>query len=133
MNEPLLPPENQLVDTLPLTVRGPRRNGIYALWLVVRACEGLLPPDVVSPRGHRHRLDLLERRLTSLSLPLQLRRALLRSIRDLQDGTPEVAASALRSLVAPVRESLGSETGDGVATAARTMQASSNRAHGKST
>ena len=125
MNEQLLPLENQLIDTLPLTVRGPRRNGIFALWLVVRACDGLLPPDVVSTRGHRHRLDLLERRLTSLSLPLQLRRALLRSIRDLQDGTPDVAASALRSLVAPVRESLGSDAGNVVATAARTLQASS--------
>ena len=131
MNEQLLPLENQLIETLPLTVRGPRRNGIFALWLVMRACDGLVPPDIVSTRGHRHRLDQLERRLTSLSLPLPLRRALVRSIRDLQDGTPDVAATALRSLVAPVNETLGSEAGQVVATAARTVQASMNHAGGK--
>ena len=126
MNEQLLPLENQLIETLPATVRGPRRNGIFALWLVIRACEGLVPPDTVSVRGHRHRLDRLERRLSSLSLPVALRRALVRSIHDLQDGTPDVAVTALRSLVAPVNETLGSEASVVVATAARTVQASAN-------
>ncbi|MGE5142915.1 MAG: hypothetical protein ACM3OA_05710, partial [Acidobacteriota bacterium] len=43
--------------------RGPRRDGLYALWLTLRAAEALLPPHPVSVKNHRRRLVALEHRL----------------------------------------------------------------------
>ena len=58
-----------MTETLGTAVRGPRRNGIFAVWLVLRCCGDLLPPNRVSERHHRRRLDGLEHRLHGLSLP----------------------------------------------------------------
>jgi hypothetical protein len=122
VSEPLTPAEDRLIESLAATSRGPRRNGTYALWLFVRTCGGLLPPEPLSHRSQRGRLAGLERRIRSLALPGPLRRALAGGVRELADGTTQAAAIALQQLIAPARESVGTEAGDAVALAARTVR-----------
>ena len=64
--------EDRLVNLIAEAARGPRREGLFALWLVVRAAEALLPPVPVSAKNHRRRLQALETRLGSLALPAPL-------------------------------------------------------------
>jgi hypothetical protein len=92
---------------------------VFALWMFLRACQGLLPPDPLSPRAHHRRLEGLERRFTSLSLPAPLRRALASGLRELADRNGLAAAMALQRLVAPARETLGGEVADVMGSAAR--------------
>ena len=54
--------EERLVGLVADAVRGPARQGLFALWLVVRSAEGLLPPHPVTGRNHRRRLQALEER-----------------------------------------------------------------------
>jgi len=110
--------ERQLVAALAVEARGPRRNGLLALWLVTRAAEAVLPPDPVSTRNHRRRVDQLQRRLSSVSVPSPLRRALPAALRLVSEGTPRAAALALHQLVAPARECLGASAADAIAVAA---------------
>ncbi len=125
MDRHLAVAENRLIQRLQGAVRGPKRNGLFALWLVLRACEGILHPNPLSGRVHRRRLEHLERRLSSLSLQPSLRRALAGSIRELAEGTDEAAVTALRLLVAPAREAIGDPIGDTIALAARTAKGAS--------
>jgi hypothetical protein len=92
---------------------------LFALWLVVRAAEGLLPPRPVSARNHRRRLAALERRLATLALPPPLKRALVAARHHLDPASPRAAALVLSQLVAPARDVLGPGSGDAVAVAAR--------------
>ena len=119
MNDHLVQAENRLVDCLQLAVRGPRRNGMFALWLLVRVCDDTLAPIPLSGRAQRRRLDALEKRLTSLSLPASLRRALIGSIRKLAEGPDETAVTVLQQLVEPANESIGRDAADAIALAAR--------------
>ncbi len=109
MAEQLGPAEASLIQVLGATSRGPKRNGLFALWLVVRACAGLLPPDALSARAHRRRLESLIRRLSSLSLHPALRRLLVTCVRNLNAATPAAAAEALDQLAASVNDHLGPE------------------------
>src|SRR5512145_2779694 len=59
------PAEERLVTLIAEAARGPQREGLFALWLVVRAAEALLPPAPVSAKNHRRRLQALESRLAS--------------------------------------------------------------------
>lgn len=111
-----------LLQLLPQTGRGPRREGIFALWLTVRVAQDLVREAPVE-RAHRRRLQALEHRLSSLTLPPPLRRALAAAINQLRDVRPETAVVVLSQLVAPARESGGSEAGDAVAQAARAARA----------
>lgn len=113
------PAEDRLVALVAAAPRGPRRDGLYALWLTLRAAEALLPPAPVSPRNHRRRLQALETRLASLALPAPLRRALAAARTHLDPATPGAAAGVLAQLVAPARDVLGSEAADAVSVAAR--------------
>jgi hypothetical protein len=122
VSEPLESAEERLLQALAGSARGPKRNGVFALWMFLRACEGVLPPDPLSPRAHRRRLEGLERRLTSLSLPAPLKRALASGLRELADGNGLAAGMALQRLVAPARETLGSEVADLIGSAARTTK-----------
>src|SRR5256885_1897175 len=70
------PGEGRWIGLVGAAARGPKRDGLFALWLILRAAEGLLPPGAVSPRNHRRRLQALESRLASLALPAPLKRAL---------------------------------------------------------
>ena len=119
MNDLLASTERHLIKDLQVTARGPKRNGIFALWLFVHACDGMLPPRSLSDRATRRRLEGLKQRMTSLSLPPPLRRALSGSLPELEAGTAEAASLVLRQLVAPVRDVLGAETAEAVSGAAR--------------
>jgi hypothetical protein len=112
------PAATALLQLLPQTGRGPRREGIFALWLTVRVAQDLVR-EFPAERAHRRRLQALEQRLSSLTLPPPLRRALAAAISQLRDARSETAVQVLSQLVAPARESGGAEAGEAVAHAAR--------------
>ena len=111
--------EDQLLESLAAATRAAVRNGTYAMWLVVRVCAGVLPPDAVSIPGHGRRVASLARRLAGLPIPSPLRRALTAALREMGTAEPRAAALALQQLVAPARETLGANAGEAVALAAR--------------
>src|SRR4051794_33888517 len=113
------PVEERLVTLIAEAARGPQREGLFALWLIVRAAEGLLPPTPVSAKNHRRRLQALETRLGSLALPAPLKRALVAARQHLKTATPGAAALVLSQLTAPARDVLGAEAADAVSVAAR--------------
>ncbi len=116
------PAEERLVGLIAVAERGPQREGLFALWLVVRTAGALLPPSPVSAKNHRRRLQALESRLGSLALPAPLRRALAAARQHLESATPSAAALVLSQLTAPAREVLGAEAADAVTVAARTAR-----------
>ena len=116
------PAEERLIGLVAESVRGPKRNGLFALWLVVRLAEGLLPPRPLSGKNHRRRLQALEARLGGLALPGPLKRAFAAARQHLEPATPAAAAMVLSQLVAPAREVLGAEAGEAVAVAVRTAR-----------
>lgn len=118
-----------LVDLLPRTARGPRREGIFAVWLTVRVAQDLLLDPPPPERAHRRRLQALERRLSSLTVPAPLRRALAAALIQLRESSAETASQVLSQLVAPAREAAGTEVGDAVARAARAARAIVRSAH----
>lgn len=126
MSDHLAPTEERLLEVLADSARGLKRNGVFALWMFVRMCNGVLPPDELSTRAHRRRLQGLERRLSSLSVPAPLKRALASGIRELADGTGVAAGIALQRLVAPARETLGSEVADVIGFAAKIAKEASH-------
>ena len=109
----------ELVRLLARTARGPRREGIYALWLTVRVTQDLVATPPVGERAHRRRVQALEHRLATLTLPPQLRRALSAALLHLRTPRVETAADVLGQLVAPARDGAGTEAGDVLAAAAR--------------
>jgi hypothetical protein len=111
-----------LLTLMPQTGRGPKREGIFALWLTLRVAQDLVrePP---AEGAHRRRLQALEHRLSSLTLPPPLRRALAAAISQLRDARSETAVQVLSQLVAPARETGGPEAGDALAQAARAARA----------
>ena len=122
MTRTTTPAEERLVGLLARAARGPERDGLFALWLMLRAAEALFPPHPVSLKNHRRRLQALETRLGSLALPAPLKRALVAARHHLEAGTPAAAVLVLAQLVAPAREVLGSEAGEVIAVAARTTR-----------
>jgi hypothetical protein len=111
--------ENHLIDCLQSAARGPRRNGMFALWLLVRACDDTLPPMTLSGRAKRRRLEATVKRCSSLSLQPTLKRAITRSIAELNSGTNGSVVAALQELVEPARECLGEEAAKALALAVR--------------
>ncbi len=122
MTNQLILAEDRLLQGLAAEARGPKRNGLFALWLFLRQCDGRLPPGELSEPADRARLERLEKRLSSLSLPAPIRRALPGSVRELKDGGTDGIAVALHQLVAPTREALGRGAADAVALAARSAR-----------
>ena len=116
------PAEIQLVTLIAEAARGPKREGLFALWLVVRAAESLLPPARVRAKNHRRRLQALESRLGSLALPAPLKRALAAARQHLETATAEAAALVLSQLAAPARDVLGAEAAEAVTVAARSAK-----------
>jgi hypothetical protein len=99
------------------SARGPERDGVFALWLVVRAALGAAPPSV-PPARQPERLQALSARLRSLNAPAPLRRSLTAALDDLH--APRVApAVVLSHLVAPSAECLSREAAEAVAAAAK--------------
>lgn len=116
------PDTGALLALLPQTARGPRREGIFALWLTLRVAQDLVRDPPVE-RAHRRRLQALEHRLSSLTMPPPLRRALAAAINQLRDARAETAVQVLSQLVAPAREAGGAEAGEALAHAARSARA----------
>lgn len=115
-------PQSDLVDLLARTARGPRREGVYALWLVLRVTVDYLSEPALPERGARRRLAALESRLSSLTLPPPLRRALTAVLHEIKDRGREAVPVVLSTLVAPARESAGPEAADAVQRAARSAR-----------
>jgi hypothetical protein len=109
----------ELVRLLARTARGPKREGIYALWLTVRVTQDLMATPPVAERAQRRRVQALEHRLATLTLPPQLRRALAAALLQLRNPRPDTAADVLAQLAAPARDGAGSEAGDVLTTAAK--------------
>ncbi len=122
MTRATTPCEERLIALLSAASRGAKRDGLYALWLVLRAAEGLLPPHPLSSKNHRRRLQALQARLGGLALPAPLKRALVAAQHHLEPATPAAAALVLSQLVAPARDVLGSEAAEAVAVAARSAR-----------
>jgi hypothetical protein len=113
------PASSALISLLPQIGRGPKRGGIFALWLTIRVAQDLLLDPPPPERPQRRRVQALERRLSSLPMPAPLRRALSAATSQLRDARPETAGQVLSQLVAPAREAGGTEAGEAVALAAR--------------
>jgi hypothetical protein len=111
--------EERLLEEMDATARGPKRNGLFALWLIVRQCESALPPESLSEKACASRLSGLERRLSSLTLPAPLRRALPASSRELRSQHANRVPVTLQQLSAPAREAIGPVAGDALLLAAR--------------
>ena len=122
MTRATTPCEERLIALLAAANRGANRDGLYALWLVLRAAEGLLPPHPLSGKNHRRRLQALQARLGGLALPAPLKRALVAAQHHLEPATPAAAALVLSQLVAPARDVLGAEAAEAVAVAARSAR-----------
>ena len=103
-----------LLKALSTVERGPRRDGTFAVWLTIRVATDLVHEPAWGERAHRKRLQSLEGRFTSLSLPPALRRAFTATLSQLRPLSAEATGMALTQLVAPVRESLGAEAADAV-------------------
>lgn len=113
----------ELLQLLSTTARGPRREGVFALWLTLRIAEGYLLDPPLPERAARRRLIALETRLSSLTLPPPLRRALTAALTQLKEGAAEAVPGMLTALVAPARDTAGAEAGDAIQRAARTARA----------
>lgn len=113
------PTEDRLLSLLAAAVPGPTREGLFALWLVVRVAEDLLLPEATNETAQRRRVAALRRRLATLTLPPTLRRAITATYPPLETADPEGVAAALLALAATVRETLGPEPSDALAVAAR--------------
>jgi hypothetical protein len=112
-------PQVELLELLARTARGPRREGVYALWLILRVTTDYLADPPLPERATRRRLAALETRLSSLTMPPPLRRALSALLPELKDGGREVVPVVLSTLVAPARDSAGPEAAEAVQRAAR--------------
>lgn len=113
------PGQLELVDLLPRTGRGPRRDGVFALWLVLRVAQDLMLEPPLGERVVRRRLAGLERRLSSLTIPPPLRRALVGALDQLRVGGVRAVPIVLANLVAPARETTGPEASEAIQRAAR--------------
>ena len=116
------PAATALLKLLPQTVRGPKRGGIFALWLTVRVAQGLLLEPPLQERTQRRRILALEHRLSSIPMAPPLRRALAGALNQLKDLRPESAVQVLTLLVAPARDVGGADAGEALALAARTAR-----------
>ncbi len=113
------PAATALLELLPRTARGPKRDGIFALWLTVRVARDVRGGSPGLDRAHRRRVGALEQRLSSLAVPPPLRRALAAAVAELQEPDASGAARALSQLVAPARETTGADAAEAVALAAK--------------
>jgi hypothetical protein len=116
------PAATALLKLLPQTGRGPKRGGIFALWLTVRVAQGLLLEPPLQERTQRRRILALEHRLSSITMAPPLRRALAGALNQLKDLRPESAVQVLTLLVAPARDVGGADAGEALALAARTAR-----------
>ena len=112
----------RLVDLMGRAVRGPKRDGVYALWLVVRAAEESAAHPGITPKLHQRQIEALHHRLASLTPPAPIRRAVVSAVSLLAGGGAEAPATALHQLAAPAKEALGPEVAEAVSGAIRAVR-----------
>jgi len=119
------PPLMALLELQQRLERGPKREGAFALWLMVRVALDLgLVSTGIGDKADRRRLALLAQRLAPLTVPRPLARGLTAALGHLEEATPAAARVALTQLVAPARDALGAEAAEAVAHALVVLQAS---------
>lgn len=106
------PATRRLAELMADAPRGPRRDGLFALWLTVRVVEDLPPAPAPLDRPARRRLTLLRKRLSSLTFPQPLRRGLLGAIHSLEEAAQPSRAGLLAQLAAVARECIGEAAGE---------------------
>ncbi len=111
-----------LIELMTAAPRGPRRDGLFALWLVVHVAEDLGSATGATERPYRRRVGLLEQRISSLALPLPLKRGLARVIDQLKTVPAGPAGPLLAGLVGPVRETVGVDAADLIQKAAKALR-----------
>ena len=119
--------DDSFAKALADSARGPQRDGVFALWLVVRAALAAAPP-APPPARHADRLRALAARIRSLNAPAPLRRSLVAAIADLGAPRAAVAATVLASLASPAAECLGRTAADAVQAAARAARPGARQA-----
>lgn len=110
--------EDRLLELVAGSARGPRRDGLFALWLLLRVLHDLRMAPYPE-RLQRRRVAALERRLSTFTLPAPFRRAVTSAMAALADPATANPAVILAQLVAPVRESVNAEAGELVGELAR--------------
>lgn len=113
------PPVQTLLALLPGFGRGPKREGVFALWLTLRVAQDFHLDPPLPERLVRRRIAALATRLSSLTLPAPLRRALNATVQQLVDAGPEDIPQILNQLVAPAREATGTEAAEALRHAAQ--------------
>lgn len=112
-------PLNTLVALQQRAERGPKREGLFATWLLVRVALDIGLAEQDGDRADRRRVDLLAARLAPLAVPRPLARGLSAALGHLEDATTTGARIALTQLAAPARDALGTDAADAIALAAR--------------
>ncbi len=113
------PPLLALLDQERRAERGPKREGLFALWLVVRVALDMGQAEPPSARAEQQRVALLRQRLAPLAVSRPLARGLTAALSHLAQPGRDAARIALTQLVAPARDALGAEAAEAVAQAAR--------------
>jgi len=104
--------ERAVCELLARAARGPQRNGLFAVWLLLRVTSDLLPREGSPDRAQRRRVQAMEQRLRSLTLPATLRESMTRAAEILTGGSADGALTALREIQQPVRDALGPRAAD---------------------
>ncbi len=122
MSHPALEPADRaLVAALAASARGPERDGVFALWLAVRAA--LAPAEGGSvPARQAERLRAVGQRVRSLNAPAPLRRSLAAALADLGATRGAAPAVVLSHLAAPAAENCPAAAAAAVQAAARAMR-----------
>jgi len=110
----LSPSARVIVERMGAAPRGPERDSLFALWLVVRVVEDLALDPPLSEKGQRRRVELLSRRVGSLMMPPALRRPLTAALKLLESQSPADAARALQGLDGPVRAAFGNAVAEAI-------------------
>ena len=114
----LVSTDDAFTHALAESARGPERDGVFALWLVVRAALAAAPP-AAPPARQAERLKALGSRLKSLNAPAPLRRSLVAALSDLGASRAVAPAVVLAQLTAPAAECVGRRSAEAVQAAAR--------------
>ncbi len=113
------PPLIALLELERRAERGPVREGLFALWLVVRAALDMGSADPSGTRTDQLRATLLRQRLAPLAVSRPLARGLTAALSHLGQAGADAPRIALTQLVAPARDAIGPDAADAVAQAAR--------------
>jgi hypothetical protein len=110
--------DRALTSALAASARGPERDGVFALWLAVRAALAAAPP-ARAPARQSDRLRAVGQRVRSLTAPAPLRRSLGAALADLLPARGVAPSVVLSHLLAPAAESCSALAAAAIHAAAR--------------